>query len=204
MKADSFPTLQDFREKDREISEQDSVIRRTEKFRKLYNEVFQDNSVVSYPYIPMHDSVGLYEVFCMAKKNKLSLLDIGAGTGRIIALAKFCGISAAGLEYQELYVKAGRKLFGLSEEELFVGDAFEISPETLSEYGLIYTYMPIRVAERMTDLHFSLYQKSAPGTKFVEMLPSYYPVNYMRYQPTSHGFTCTGDFVVVDKRKLSY
>lgn len=172
-----FPTELEFKNYFNSLTEQDNVLRKLPEFRKIYESHLDGGeSSEFYPYIPVYEVLGLHKLFFLCKLQNLSLFDVGAGTGKIIMLAKFCGIPAAGLERQCVYVEAGRKVYGLSEEELMLEDAFEISPEILSKFGVIYTYMPIRNSKRMTELHFSLYSKVPKGTFFAEMLPEYYPL----------------------------
>lgn len=160
----------------------------------------------SYPYIAFHDEQRLCDFFRMLLQKHqsvypnrpLKLLDVGAGTGRIVYLAKRFGIPAMGIEYHEPYVKLGREYFGLSEEELVVGDAFEMSVEFLAPITVIYTYMPLYNPLKMSELHFSMYHKTQYGTVFAEMLPSYYPMNEFRRLPqnlgdageSGYGFAC--------------
>ncbi len=184
-KNQEIPSFEDFEKFGQEISRQDDDIRNSLQSIGQYKH---DLGKESYAYIPMSDLRSLYGVFkhvIYLKENfkrydkdfEIDLIDIGAGTGRILLLAKFLGLKAAGLEYHEPYVKFGRELFGLTEEELIVGNAFNVSPEFLQKSRVIYTYMPLHNHTRMTELHFSMYLKAASSTRFIEMLPQYYPMN---------------------------
>ncbi len=171
-----------------------------DEFSKLYRDITDGddeigyqirkenphNVIGSYPYIPFHDDDTLYYIFVKMLENKqksympLTLLDVGAGTGRIIHLAKFMGIAAKGIEFHEPYVTTGRKLYGLSEEELIVQDAFTLTPKFLEQFSVIYTYMPLYDSVKMTGLHCHLASNARRGTTLVEMLPSYYPMCHFR------------------------
>lgn len=154
-----------------------------------------------YPYIPLHGAKELYEVFCKVVEaqtdtNKyidgrvlesLEFWDIGAGTGRIVQLAKEFGIkNTRGLEYCQEYVHAGRELYGFSSEELMCMDGFDVDHKFMQNVGIVYTYMPIAKSELMTKLHCHLVSLAAWGTAFVEMLPSYYPMS--QYRRITKGF----------------
>lgn len=140
----------------------------------------------AYPYIPFHGVSNLYDLFinlveyhqkrAYKKRLKPTLLDVGAGTGRIVTLAKFMGIDAKGIELNSDCVIEGRKLYGLSEKELMVKDAFELDREFLEQFDVIYTYMPIAEPGLMGKLHMHLYATAGIWTVLAEMLPQYYPV----------------------------
>jgi SAM-dependent methyltransferase len=164
----------------------------------------------SYPYIPFIHSQELRFFIEMLKnrrqefeweKHKIPtpcVLDVGAGTGRIVKILKEFGIQAVGIEFHEPYVKLGREAYGLSEQELVLGDAFEMTREFLAGFNCIYTYMPLCSGKRMTELHFSIFQKILPNTIMVEMLPNYYPMSqFKRYNPPGHSY---GVFTMVNAK----
>lgn len=132
----------------------------------------------AFPYIPFHGVSDLYDLFInlVEYHQKPTLLDVGAGTGRIVALAKFMGIDAKGIELNPDCVIEGRKLYGFSEEELMVKDAFELDREFLKQFDVIYTYMPISNRDLMGKLHMHLYANAGSWAILAEMLPDYYPV----------------------------
>lgn len=145
--------------------------------------VYCHNVEGSFEYIPMHNSDVLFSLITFLvtdeifAKKPATVLDVGCGTGRIVKILQDFGIKARGIEFHSPYVKRGRKGFKLSEEDLVVGDAFEITPEFLSEFSVIYTYMPLYNRNSMVKLHLELYMKAQYGTILVEMLPEYYPMN---------------------------
>jgi SAM-dependent methyltransferase len=159
---------------------------------KMYDtETFKHKVDESWSYVPFLEEEKLYGLFSGIRKledilcQKISLLDVGAGTGRIVYLAKKCGISAKGIEFHQPYVESGRKAFKLSKDELQVQNAFDLSVEFLLQFGVIYTYMPLKDTARMTELHFSLVnkiqsfkEKDGEGSHsviFAEMCRVYYP-----------------------------
>jgi hypothetical protein len=179
-----YPSIEEFYKFADGIDDLDDTMRDTLQESGLYTHNLQKES---YPYIAMHNSMQLYNVFQtifnlkkvmeVSSKFQYDLTDIGAGTGRIVKLAKFFGLKARGLEYHEPYTKLGRTLFDLSADELIVGNAFDVSKKYVQESFVIYTYMPLHNHDRMSELHFSLYSKAKTGSWFVEMLPRYYPMN---------------------------
>jgi len=175
---DKMPSMSEFADWMRESERKDDEIRHTLKAVGKYDHDLQKEG--SYPYIPFHGYRYLHEVFSMVLKEKperRGFVDIGCGTGRIVYLAKRCGIPAKGLEYHEPYTKLGKEMFGLSEEDLVVGNAFDVSDKFLCGFSFIYTYMPIMNPRKMTQLHVSLMEKAGYRTTFLEMLPKYYPMN---------------------------
>lgn len=137
-----------------------------------------------YPYIPFTNHNKLFDVFFMLKRfvnalnnKKPKFVDIGAGTGRIVKLAQKFGFDAFGIEYVEKNVSIGRKLYGLSDEELFQGDAFELTRKQMADVNIVYTYMPIHDSNLMTKLHMHLATITSHRTIIAEMLPKYYPMN---------------------------
>jgi SAM-dependent methyltransferase len=140
-------------------------------------------------YIPFCNEEDLFEAFSLAKENlernvlpyrknqNIRFLDVGAGTGRIVKIAKDFGFDAFGIEYEEEYIKAGRNAFGFSEKELFQKDAFDIDMDLLKDVDIIYTYMPVRHRELMGKLHCQLYSRAKYHAILLEMHPVYYPAN---------------------------
>jgi SAM-dependent methyltransferase len=180
-------TKKSFIEYSRKLEEFDQEIRMSLSASHSYQH---DRRQESYPYIPYDAVENLWDVFQFILYEKkfygmkyveFDLIDIGAGTGRIVALAKYVGLSAVGLEYHAPYVELGRKYMELSEEELLVGDAFQIEKEFLQKISNIYTYMPLHNHARMTELHFSLFLKARPSANFLEMLPIYHPMNMAKF-----------------------
>lgn len=180
-----------------------------EEFLEQYNEIDQkDEATVevlrrrgqyshgdkfAYTYIPLNSARSLWNVFegitnYFLDKNKFRkddpiiphLLDMGAGTGRIVKLAKAYGLKASGAEFYEPYVRLGREIHGLSEDELFVLNGFDATGSMLNKYNVIYTYMPISFPTEMSRLAAHLNYEAAYGTIFVEMLPSYWPLRMFK------------------------
>jgi hypothetical protein len=173
---------------------------------KLRSESKYEHEVKeSFPYIPFGDFTALHTLFVSIKSRdaergtQTSLLDVGAGTGRIVCLAKKFGIPAKGIEFYEPYVLLGRKTHELSDEELILGNAFDMTPEFLQEFGVIYTYMPLLDTSRMTELHFSMVNK-LQNRKYVhgqeifmvEMYPMYYPMNIFYESPPKNSLALCG------------
>jgi SAM-dependent methyltransferase len=164
----------------------------------ICKEELDHKSKESYPYIPNHYFESLYFIFSNMWEYKhkyprspifkLSLLDVGAGSGRIVALAKACGIQAKGVEFHAPYVELGRKFYELSEDELIVGNAFDLKNDFLKQFSVIYTYMPIRNDARMAALHFHLESQAGDSTTFIEMLPRYYPMRHFSMTETYKPF----------------
>lgn len=169
-----------------------TVERLDEKLRSEIHAdgIYQHGVKESYSYIPFYETHRLYELFSAIRKREegyreeIRLLDVGAGTGRIVYLAKRCGISAVGIEFHAPYVEYGRTAYKLSEDELQVRNAFELEPEFLGKFRVIYTYMPLNDQLRMSELHWSMASKIQNALRsenyrvdFVEMLPRYYPMS---------------------------
>lgn len=139
-----------------------------------------------YPYIPQHRTDDLWRVFFEASMyfngdEKVSLLDVGCGTGRILKLAKEYGIKeVCGVEFHKPYVEIGKKIHGLSNKELIVADAFTLDGKFLEKFNVIYTYMPIRDRSLMSNLNLHLIKNASRRTIFIEMQADYYPVNNFR------------------------
>ena len=169
-----------------------------EQFRKLYEEIsatdYAAKGVLNaqgnrehnvrgvYPYIAYQGMDDLWELFeslsrkFLGKEN-VKFLDVGAGTGRIVDLARKFGFGkSVGVEFYEPYVIAGRKFHKLGESDLLVKDAFKLNYDFLKDFNVIYTYMPIRDGRKMCQLHCQLVSEAGWNTIFVEMLPRYYPV----------------------------
>jgi SAM-dependent methyltransferase len=183
------------------LSAFEKLVRKTDKTdwkirSEMYDtETFEHKVDESWSYVPFLRGEKLYELFSGIRRledilcRKISLLDVGAGTGRIVYLAKKCGISAKGIEFHRPYVEFGRKVFKLSKDELQVQNAFDLSVEFLLQFGIIYTYMPLKDTARMTELHFSLVnkiqsfkEKDGEGSHsviFAEMCRVYYPWTFM-------------------------
>lgn len=194
-------SYKDFLEILTELDSQDDKLRNKFDSSDTHHHVQE-----SWPYIPQHSDHRLYQFVVMCeqlgkylaeykslteataslfgrpdlqlpqKAFCLKVLDVGAGTGRIVKLLKECGINAAGIEFFEPYAEAGRKKFKLSEQELIVGDAFKMTPEFLQEFNVIYTYMPIKNPRRMSELHVQLFHTTSCSTVLTEMYPVYYPL----------------------------
>lgn len=177
----SFPSLTAFRKKVELVDEIDQSIRSV-----ILQDKKDHRSKESYPYIPFREDKILYFMFRKLHEGfsrynrRFSLLDVGAGTGRIVALAKMCGIPARGVEFHAPYVELGREFYELSPEELIVENGFNLKFDFLKEFTVIYTYMPIRNSMRMSALHFHLESQALYGTLFVEMLPAYYPMEHFK------------------------
>ena len=134
----------------------------------------------SYPYIPMGACDKLYELFSRILQlpgYRRKFLDVGCGTGRIVKLAQKCGIPAKGIEYHSPYIKLGEIAFEFSSGDLIEKNAFELDYNFLKDFDIIYTYMPLYDREKMSKFHVSMVCEAKFGTIFVEMLPSYYPMN---------------------------
>lgn len=165
----------------KKIDEKDrQLIRKLDYEGKLRHGVRE-----SYDYIPNHGTKGLYEAFSHIKitlenayRHDIGFIDVGAGTGRIVKLAKEFGFNpVCGVEFQEQYVKLGRKEYRLSDKELVVKDAFTLDAEFLKDFRAVYTYMPLIDRKRMSALCFHLNNIAKESTVFVEMLPEYFPLN---------------------------
>lgn len=144
---------------------------------EIYQKAFPNKDY--YPYIPFNIQTELYHVFKRISEADFprSFIDIGAGTGRIVKLAKEFGIEkVCGVEYSKICVEMGRQYFNLTDEELICKDAFELDYEFLCKYKYIYTYHPISNPNLMSKLHVHLVNNSSYGAVIIEMLPSYYPV----------------------------
>lgn len=169
----------------------DWLDKKDDKIRaKLPDNIYYHDVKESYPYIPERYHRELFNLISFLKtptKAKYSerfpspvVLDVGAGTGRIVRMLIDNGIPAAGIEFHYPYVEWGRKVHKLSYNELIWKNAFDLDAEFLSGFNVIYTYMPLCNGFRMTELHFHLWKNSAPGTIFIEMYPLYYPMNMAR------------------------
>lgn len=172
----------EFRDLHQNYLKEDEEIRRALRDTEQFNHKI----VGSFPYIPYTGTRTLYEIFSgirEAYENRTyypdggKFLDIGAGTGTIVKLAKDFGLSAVGIEFHEPYVIAGRKLHGLSDEELVLENAFNLHREFLTQFQVIYTYMPLCNSDKMSELHFQIFRRLDYEAVMVEMLPNYYPMD---------------------------
>lgn len=167
-------------------------------FIKLYDEICEKDGAAKallnaqrnrehnvpgvYPYIAFQDEHDLWDLFQalfqkFKGKENVRFLDVGAGTGRIVDLARKYGFGkAVGVEFFEPYVIAGKEMHKLGESDLLVEDAFNLKWDFLKDFNVIYTYMPIRDSRKMSQLHCHLVAEAGWKTIFVEMLPQYYPV----------------------------
>lgn len=182
----NIPTPAEFEELCRESDQIDKGIQNGLNLKKILNHNFKGR----WNYIPFHHENILYELFSRIVEKipssfkEPSILDVGCGTGRIVWLAKQFGIKAKGIEFYNPYVENGRKFFNLSEEELIVQDAFDLSEEFLWQFSVIYTYMPISNKEKMGELHLNLRNKTRYPTILAEMYPVYYPVSHLKLYTT--------------------
>lgn len=152
-------------------------------------KIHHDQSTGAFRYIAQEHAYQLYTLFSQAetiiKKNtwgdkdkfQVTFLDIGCGTGRILRLAKLFGFKVKGVEFHKPYLDYGKKVYRLTDEELFCMDAFDMTPEFLSGVNLAYTYMPMRDAAKMSKLHIDFYTKLPACCLVAEMYPLYYPMN---------------------------
>lgn len=112
------------------------------------------------------------------KPKRVKFLDVGAGSGRVIKIAKELGFDVVGLEVITEVALQGRKIFDLSPDELIIGDAFDVvNKNFLADVDIIYTYMPIRNSATMNKLRNHLYENAKMGCILVEMLAEAYIEN---------------------------
>ena len=187
---DKIMSLEKFRKIEQNASEIDRIATRNYSESGNYNCDRRENKDFWW-YIPFTHTEDLFHALSLVKKSqeetvlpyrsnkKLKFLDVGAGTGRIVKIAKDFGFDAFGIEYEEKYVKAGRKAFGFSEKELFQKDAFDIDADFLKDVDIIYTYMPVKNTELMGKLHTQLYSRAVYNTILLEMYPVYYPASWV-------------------------
>ena len=159
----------------------DKLERELDREGKLYHDVKE-----SYFYIPFHGDYTFFDMISFIRnykprwhKRDIKVLDVGAGTGLKVKILNDYGVDAVGIEFQEEYVKVGRKAWKLTSEQLIVENAFNLTREFLSQFTHIYTYMPLRDPIRMGQLHVFLYSMVMHDTFFMEMLPSYYPMDLL-------------------------
>ncbi|HJU58782.1 MAG TPA: hypothetical protein VJ583_03480 [Nitrososphaeraceae archaeon] len=121
-----------------------------------------------FPYIPF-DPQGFCEIIAklVKKFNIKSMLDVGAGYGDKVILAKEFVEKADGIEYLDSYIEKS-KLFGLN---LIHGDAFEF--DKYNEYDLLYLYHPISEPESYINLVNVLFEKMRPKSFLVEVYDPY-------------------------------
>jgi SAM-dependent methyltransferase len=186
---DKIMSLEKFRKIEQKASEIDEIATRNYSEVGCYYDKRENKDF--WWYIPFHQTEDLFHAFSVAKKNleknvlpyrknqNIRFLDVGAGTGRIVKIAKDFGFDAFGIEYEEKYIKAGRNAFGFSEKELFQKDAFDIDMDLLKDVDIIYTYMPVKNEELMGKLHCQLYSRAKYQTILLEMHPVYYPTNVL-------------------------
>ena len=134
-----------------------------------------------YPYIPMGNSWSIISTLSGSgfKDGELKFLDIGAGTGRIVALAKYLGYKrVCGVEVNPVWVKAGRKAYGLTAAQLICQDAFDMDKAFIDKFDRIYFYCPIADHTLMRKLFIQIYDLACEGALLVEMLPNYLPGDF--------------------------
>ena len=158
------------------IDDQDVAIKSALHSADLYKHNVED----SWEYISFHNFPELFrllkELRVMFSKLSPTICDVGAGTGRMVRIFRDFGFKSFGIEFHPPYVQYGRKAFDLSSEELMLADAFKIPDDIYRSANVLYTYMPVRNAKKMAELHLHLYNVAKPGTILVEMYPVYYPV----------------------------
>lgn len=181
-----FPTEKEFKEYYDKIADLDYEVRHSLGISGKYSHGVDR----SFTYIQFTNRKVLYWLFKQIATNYFSpkLLDVGAGTGRIVLLAEFCGIPAHGIEFHKPYIEAGVKFLGISPEKLYHKDAFELDYKFLQNYNVIYTYMPIADFWEMSRLHLHMVKNAEYGTTFFEMLPQYYPMKNFAGERSNVGF----------------
>ncbi len=130
-----------------------------------------------FRYIPNRNE-SLTSILLRVRENGGTFLDVGCGTGRVLALARYLlGMKVIGIECIEKVAKAGMKAYDVP---IIVGDAFDIVNQKWmadNNITVVYTYMPISNALRMTELHLHLFKSLAHRSVRIEMLPRYLGVS---------------------------
>jgi hypothetical protein len=130
-----------------------------------------------YNYIPIDESKVIPMLLKMRPWNTYVFLDVGCGSGRVLAMVKYLtGMKVLGIECIADVAKAGMYAYDVPIE---IGDAFKIIDRAwmkANKIGVIYTYMPIRDITKMNELHLHLW-RSIPimghNILRIEMLPKY-------------------------------
>lgn len=117
-----------------------------------------------YPYIPFSPTKFYKKIKNLAVNYKIkSFLDVGAGYGDKVLIAKEIIEKADGIEYVKEYVKVA-KSFGI---DLIHADAFEF--QNYKDYDLLYMFHPIHSEELYAKLVTHLLEEMKAGGYLLEV-----------------------------------
>lgn len=119
-----------------------------------------------YPYVRFYPGEFVEVLTKVIKTYGVkSFLDVGAGYGDKVAIAKKFLQIADGIEYYDKYVRKAKK-YGVTLKK---ADAFDF--ESFHNYELIYMYHPIAARDLYIKLVQTIMDKMAPGAFLLEVLP---------------------------------
>ena len=101
-------------------------------------------------------------------QRQLRFIDVGCGGGTKIFAAKHYFQVADGIEYDQGYAQAARKMLGdigFTGSTVFEADAQGF--EAYANYNIIYFYRPMAVDEKMRALEQRIIAQSNPGTLLI-------------------------------------
>lgn len=135
-----------------------------------YDECYRNEEIKKgyYPYIPFEPTEFYQKISRLVERYKIkSFLDVGAGYGDKVLIAKDIVEKADGIEYLKEYVDVA-KSFGI---DLIHADAFEFSK--YGDYDLIYMYHPIHDYKIYTKLVVLLMENMKVGGYLLEVYDPY-------------------------------
>ncbi len=129
-----------------------------------------------FGYIPVCKSAEL--IGYLAEDPTRKFLDIGSGSGAILALRKYLtgNEEVYGIEINKEIALARAKEFDLDPKKIKIGDAFNIlTAAFLRKFNTVYTYMPISDAKLMLKLERQIEDQITFYVTRIEMYPVYFP-----------------------------
>lgn len=111
------------------------------------------------------------------KKSEIRFLDVGAGVGDKVLIAReHFGLKADGLEFQPLYIQRARE----NGIDLIEGNALDFAH--YNAYDIIYTFTPMRSAMLQTMLELKIIMDMRVGGVFAPA-SGVYGRDFSRFQP---------------------
>lgn len=118
-----------------------------------------------YPCIPFNSPTeALYLIRKNFPKNK-TFLDVGAGYGHVVALARTIGFQAYGIEYAHKEALLDKAIHSVVID--YSCDAFDKFNDYYRKFSVIYFYQPIQDTRLCDKLYEHVIANSEKGTVFI-------------------------------------